>query len=248
MPVRDLEWYGGPARGPRQPGANGIDGVVSTALGVAAGTPTVALVGDIAFVHDAGALTALRRAAADLRIVVVDNDGGGIFSFLPQATSSPKRFEQLFGTPHGTDVVALAAAHGLDAATVTTAAALVDRMTQSGPVGHPHPHRPPRERPVHDEPPRRRRRRPGSMRASIARSGGALAGDADRAMADQGRRASAWNLAWVSASSARGSLSATMPPPAHRRARRRSGESSAQRIATAHVPLPAASTQPTAPP
>ena len=104
-------------------GANGIDGVVSTALGVAlGGAPTVALVGDIAFVHDAGALVALPTARADLRIVVVDNDGGGIFSFLPQASElSEERFEQLFGTPHGTDVVALAGAHGLDAVTVTTA-------------------------------------------------------------------------------------------------------------------------------
>ena len=58
----------------------------------------------------------------------------------------------------------------------------------------------------------------------------------------------AWNLACVSASSAWGSLSATMPPPATRRADRRSSDSSAQRMATAHVPLPSASTQPTAPP
>ena len=58
----------------------------------------------------------------------------------------------------------------------------------------------------------------------------------------------AWNLAWVSASSASGSLSATMPPPATRRAERRSSDSSAHRMATAHVPLPPASTQPTAPP
>jgi 2-succinyl-5-enolpyruvyl-6-hydroxy-3-cyclohexene-1-carboxylate synthase len=136
MPVRDLEWYGGPtARAHANRGANGIDGVVSTALGVAlAGPPTVALVGDIAFVHDAGALTALRTRDADLRIVVVDNDGGGIFSFLPQATDlAGERFEQLFGTPHGTDVVALAVAHGLDAVSVTSPAELAARITQPGP-------------------------------------------------------------------------------------------------------------------
>ena len=136
MPVRDLEWYGGPtARAHANRGANGIDGVVSTALGVAlGGVATVALVGDIAFVHDAGALTALPTRRADLRIVVVDNDGGGIFSFLPQASElAEERFEQLFGTPHGTDVVALAGAHGLDAVTVTTADELADRITHPGP-------------------------------------------------------------------------------------------------------------------
>jgi 2-succinyl-5-enolpyruvyl-6-hydroxy-3-cyclohexene-1-carboxylate synthase len=136
MPVRDLEWYGGPtARAHANRGANGIDGVVSTALGVAlSGVPTVALVGDIAFVHDSGALTALRSRGADLRIVVVDNDGGGIFSFLPQASElGEERFEQLFGTPHGTDVVTLARAHGLDAATVTTPDELAARVTTPGP-------------------------------------------------------------------------------------------------------------------
>ncbi len=136
MPVRDLEWYGGPiARGHANRGANGIDGVVSTALGVAlGGVPTVALVGDIAFVHDGGALTALRSRGVDLRIVVVDNDGGGIFSFLPQATElAEDRFEQLFGTPHGTDVVALARAHGLDAETVTAPDELADRIANPGP-------------------------------------------------------------------------------------------------------------------
>ncbi|MFI0528364.1 MAG: thiamine pyrophosphate-dependent enzyme, partial [Ilumatobacteraceae bacterium] len=94
-----------------------------TALGLAlSGRTVVVLLGDIAFVHDAGALTALRRRGVDLRVVVVDNDGGGIFSFLPQATTlTHARFEQLFGTPHGTDIVALAAAHGLGACVATTA-------------------------------------------------------------------------------------------------------------------------------
>lgn len=136
MPVRDLEWYGGPAaRAHANRGANGIDGVVSTALGRAlAGRPAVALVGDVALLHDSNALVALSRRAADLRIVVVDNDGGGIFSFLPQAeTYPPERFETLFGTPHGSDLVALAEAHGVPGRTVTTADELADALGRAGP-------------------------------------------------------------------------------------------------------------------
>jgi 2-succinyl-5-enolpyruvyl-6-hydroxy-3-cyclohexene-1-carboxylate synthase len=138
MPMRDLEWFGGvTATAHANRGANGIDGVVATGLGVALSTaaPTLAVVGDIAFVHDAGALTGLAGRGADLRIVVVDNDGGGIFSFLPQADRLPAdQFEQLFGTPHGTDVVALAAAHHLDAVTVATAHQLVARLAAPGPT------------------------------------------------------------------------------------------------------------------
>ncbi len=137
MPVRDLEWFGGPmAIAHANRGANGIDGVLSTALGLAiGGTTTVALVGDIAFLHDSGALTALARREADLRIVVVDNDGGGIFSFLPQASALPTaRFEELFGTPHGSDLVAVARAHGLDATTVASSAELGDRLGVAGPT------------------------------------------------------------------------------------------------------------------
>ena len=137
MPVRDLEWFGGPsAVAHANRGANGIDGVTSTALGLALhGCPTIAVVGDIAFLHDGGALTALAGRECDLRIVVVDNDGGGIFSFLPQATAlGSERFEQLFGTPHGTDLVAVAGAHGLDAVTVSTPGELRERLAQPGPA------------------------------------------------------------------------------------------------------------------
>lgn len=118
MPVRDVEWFGPPAPGVAvysNRGANGIDGVIATAIGVAAtGIPTLCLLGDVAAVHDQSSLTALARRSLDLTILVIDNDGGGIFSFLPQhEILDDARYEQLFGTPHGTDFAALAAAHHL---------------------------------------------------------------------------------------------------------------------------------------
>ena len=89
---------------------------IATAAGMALGrrAPTAVLLGDIAFLHDSTALIGLESRGIDLTIVVVDNDGGGIFSFLPQATAlPPARFEQLFGTAHGVKVEALAAVHGI---------------------------------------------------------------------------------------------------------------------------------------
>lgn len=124
MPIRDVEWFGGPARARvlANRGANGIDGVMSTAVGVAlTGVPTVALVGDLAFLHDTNALLGAADRGIDLTVVVVDNDGGAIFSFLPQADQlPPEEFERLFGTPHGLDLVAVARAHGVDAREATT--------------------------------------------------------------------------------------------------------------------------------
>ena len=124
MPVRDIEWFAAP-RGDvhvySNRGANGIDGVLATAIGVATANQraTVLLIGDVALLHDSSSLAALAGRHIDLTIVVTDNDGGAIFSFLPQATAlSTERFEQLFGTPHHTDLVALAAAHGVSARTV----------------------------------------------------------------------------------------------------------------------------------
>jgi 2-succinyl-5-enolpyruvyl-6-hydroxy-3-cyclohexene-1-carboxylate synthase len=82
----------------------------------------VALVGDIAFLHDSSAMIALARRQIDLTIVVIDNDGGGIFSFLAQADALDReRFELLFGAPHGTDIAAVARAHRIDAVDVDTA-------------------------------------------------------------------------------------------------------------------------------
>ena len=92
------------------------------------------LVGDIAFVHDSNVLVGLGACDVDLRVVVIDNGGGGIFSFLPQATTlTGDRFEQLFGTPHGTDIVALAASHGVRSQTVDSYGALTAALNEPGP-------------------------------------------------------------------------------------------------------------------
>ena len=120
MPVRDLEAYSMPGTdAPRvmaNRGANGIDGVMSTALGVAlAAGPTTVLVGDLAFLHDVSALVGPASERPPLTVVVADNGGGGIFSFLPQAVQiSTHRFEQLFGTPQSTDPAAVARGFGWD--------------------------------------------------------------------------------------------------------------------------------------
>jgi 2-succinyl-5-enolpyruvyl-6-hydroxy-3-cyclohexene-1-carboxylate synthase len=147
MPVRDLEWFGGALGGVRvlaNRGANGIDGVVSTAVGVAlaargTGVPTVALVGDLAFLHDANALLGLAGRGVDLTVVVVDNDGGAIFSFLPPGRElAPERFELLFGTPHGVDLAALTAAHGVPVSSPATAPEVRAAVDAALDAGGPH--------------------------------------------------------------------------------------------------------------
>lgn len=125
MPVRDVEWFGvgrADLRVLANRGANGIDGVVSTAVGAAlTGARTTLLIGDVAFLHDVNGLLGLADRRVDLTVVVLDNDGGGIFSFLPQRTTLPsERFERFFGTPHGLDLVAVARAHGVEAEELTS--------------------------------------------------------------------------------------------------------------------------------
>jgi len=117
MPVRDVETFAAARDDVRfvaNRGTNGIDGFTSTAVGFALGSasPTVALVGDLCFLHDANGLLGASERGIDLTIVVVDNRGGAIFSFLPQA-DLPEHFETLFGTPQSVDVGALASLHGI---------------------------------------------------------------------------------------------------------------------------------------
>jgi 2-succinyl-5-enolpyruvyl-6-hydroxy-3-cyclohexene-1-carboxylate synthase len=141
MPIRDVETFF-PAR-PDPPrvlsnrGANGIDGTVSTAFGVAAGSagPVTLLTGDVALAHDIGGLLAARRLGLALTIVLLDNGGGGIFDFLPVAREGAD-FERHVATPHGLDFAHAAALYGLAHVPVATPdelrAALLDAAAARG--------------------------------------------------------------------------------------------------------------------
>lgn len=139
--ARDVET----ARGPRGPqvlanrGLAGIDGCLSTAVGLALarpGVPTYALVGDLTFVHDANALViGPGEPVPDLTIVVADDRGGGIFATLEYGDPArraldPAGYERVFATPTGTDLGALAAAHGVPSARVTSRRELREALTE----------------------------------------------------------------------------------------------------------------------
>ena len=114
MPIRDLEWlYHPPGPGPEilcNRGANGIDGTVSTALGASLdGKRTVLLCGDLTFLHDSNALLSAYGHAGHLTVLVVNNQGGGIFNHL--AIAKHAQFEKFWGTPQVTDLGKLCAAH-----------------------------------------------------------------------------------------------------------------------------------------
>jgi len=137
MPVRDVESFAEPRDGVRfiaNRGVNGIDGLVSTVLGVAAASdgPTVALTGDLSFLHDLNGLLGVGRRSLDAVFVVVDNDGGGIFSFLPYRESvAPEPFEQVLATPPGADLAELAAAYHVPVDEVEKAGALAPAVQRA---------------------------------------------------------------------------------------------------------------------
>lgn len=118
LPIRHADTYmGAGPQGMRTVvyrGANGIDGVTAMSLGLAASTgrPTLLVTGDLAFLHDLGALGLARSIDTPVAILVLNNDGGGIFSYLPVADATP-HFETLFGTPHGMEFSHAAALFGL---------------------------------------------------------------------------------------------------------------------------------------
>ncbi|MGW2223781.1 thiamine pyrophosphate-dependent enzyme, partial [Nonomuraea sp. NPDC001684] len=138
MPIRDLDQFMRPRRGIRlmaSRGASGIDGLVSTAMGAALAHngPSYALLGDLSFLHDQnGLILGPREPRPDLCMVVVNNDGGGIFSLLPQAAVRDP-FERVFGTPHGVDLAYAAAASGTPYTLLGDVSELSKAMRGEGP-------------------------------------------------------------------------------------------------------------------
>jgi 2-succinyl-5-enolpyruvyl-6-hydroxy-3-cyclohexene-1-carboxylate synthase len=129
-PIRDLESFATARTGIEtfaNRGLAGIDGNISTALGIAtARQSATAIIGDLAFLHDLTGLVA--TSSANLRIIAVNNDGGGIFSTLPQADVAG--FETVFGTPHGLDLEKIAAGLGISAKTISSFADLKSELAK----------------------------------------------------------------------------------------------------------------------
>jgi 2-succinyl-5-enolpyruvyl-6-hydroxy-3-cyclohexene-1-carboxylate synthase len=135
MPIRDLDSWGGrwsAARTIANRGANGIDGAISTALGIATASNrhVLAYLGDTTALHDIGALASVARLNANLTVVIANNNGGGIFHHLAQGDPEnldPDQFERLFGAPHDMSFATLARAFGMAATTVTS----IDELSQT---------------------------------------------------------------------------------------------------------------------
>ncbi|WP_040286050.1 2-succinyl-5-enolpyruvyl-6-hydroxy-3-cyclohexene-1-carboxylic-acid synthase [Sporosarcina koreensis] len=135
MPIRDLDTY---FRNTSRDiacfsnrGANGIDGVVSTALGIQAARkrPSWLLIGDLSFLHDSNGLIVSRMEETDLTIVLSNNNGGGIFSYLPQSTE-PAHFEELFGTPTDLSFAPFAELYDIQYSCVSSVAQLEEQLQQ----------------------------------------------------------------------------------------------------------------------
>lgn len=135
MPVRDVDAYlpriGRPLRIAANRGANGIDGFLSSGFGSAAASaaPTYLLSGDLAVLHDLTALAAAARLEIVATVIAINNDGGGIFSFLPQV-DYPDHFERHFGTPHGLDLAAASRSLGVEADLIADRQVLADALAQ----------------------------------------------------------------------------------------------------------------------
>jgi len=135
MPIRDQEAFLGSAATDAlflcNRGANGIDGLISSGIGAALGSgrPTTIVTGDLGLLHDIGGLASLREAGAAVRILVIDNGGGGIFHFLPQAGAlDEEEFEELLGTPRGLDAARAAALFEIPHRRISSPAELGDAL------------------------------------------------------------------------------------------------------------------------
>ncbi len=135
MPIRDQEAFLPSAAADVtflcNRGANGIDGLISSGIGAAhaTGKPTTIVTGDLGLLHDIGGLAALRDISTPVRIVVIDNDGGGIFHFLPQSQALDNtEFEALLGTPRGVDVAKAAALFDLPYRRIESPAEISDAL------------------------------------------------------------------------------------------------------------------------
>jgi 2-succinyl-5-enolpyruvyl-6-hydroxy-3-cyclohexene-1-carboxylate synthase len=138
MAIRELDAFAGtrssPLRVLANRGVNGIDGQVSAALGASAAlaVPTVLWCGDLALLHDVSGLLAGRLHATDLTVVVTNDDGGGIFEYLPVAGAVPRAvFEEMFAVPHGLDLGELARGLGWEFARVESASLLEAALSQA---------------------------------------------------------------------------------------------------------------------
>ncbi len=139
MPIRDQEGFVPSGDGGVtflcNRGANGIDGLISSGIGAATSLarPTWVITGDLGLYHDMNGLAALRGASTPVRIVVLNNDGGGIFEFLPQATQMDREeFEALLGTPLGIDLEKVAEVHGLRHTRITDLGQLEGAAERTG--------------------------------------------------------------------------------------------------------------------
>ena len=141
MPIRDLDAFAGPPRSDvdvlANRGASGIDGLLSASAGAAAseGKRVIALTGDVGAIHDINALELIGRMSLPVTIVAINNDGGGIFSFLPQAADvDDDRFNAAFATPHGRSLTEIATAFGIAAGPISSPSDLEKSMAEDGPA------------------------------------------------------------------------------------------------------------------
>ena len=140
MPIRDMNMFasGSPQRIVANRGASGIDGLIATAAGFAAGSgrPVTALLGDLALLHDLNSLALLAAGKQPVVLIVINNDGGGIFSFLPVAQNGAD-FERFFGAPHGLTFAGAAQQFNLPYAAPTTLPELHDAYYTAYASGRP---------------------------------------------------------------------------------------------------------------